>query len=618
MPVASSSVVVIRKYSICSSASEGLLFSASSSYIAVVAIDFGTTYSGFAFAFNYKKGEGGIHMNKAWGHDQGAATLKTPTSLLLRPDGKFDSFGYEAEEKYANFSDGEDRDYLYFKHFKMALHKSETLDRNTKLTARNGKTVDALVVFAHSMRFLKDRAIEIIRERTGDEKYNEKDIRWVITVPAIWRPAAKQFMREAAYKAKMASDNNPEQLLIALEPEAASIYCREMKMREFTNEKGDATVSDVFARPESKYLVIDIGGGTLDVTAHEILNNGNIKEIHQVTGGPYGGTKVDEEFVCLLESFFGTSQVKNFRDNYPAEWLEMMNEFEMKKRGRRAYEGEATRIRLPRTFTALVSEQGGPYLARRFASSCRTDDVQFVRNEYFCIGPAAMKKLFEPVLNEIVKHLNNLLKHRMLRKLQFFFLVGGFAESAILQDAIKQNFGRRCRILVPSNASIAVVQGAVMFGQIPDIVDSRVMSTTYGFDTYLPFDPSLHPIEKQQIVDGVAYCEDCFVVLVKENDIVRTGEKKVFPDYRPLKESQTACRFSFFTSTNPDAKYSTDAAVSNSIGEVVVKSPIVTKGANRMIDLAIEFGGTEIKATAIDKNSGNTATVYLDFLGSKE
>ena len=62
------------------------------------------------------------------------------------------------------------------------------------------KKIDALVVFAHSLRYLKDRAIEIIRERTGDEKYNEKDIRWVMTVPAIWRPAAKQFMREAACK----------------------------------------------------------------------------------------------------------------------------------------------------------------------------------------------------------------------------------------------------------------------------------------------------------------------------------------------------------------------------------------------------------------------------------
>ena len=106
---------------------EGLVYSESSSYIAVAAIDFGTTYSGFAFAFNHKKGKGGIHMNKAWGPDQGGggATLKTPTSLLLRPDGQFDSFGYEADEKYANFACREERAYLYFKQFKMTLHKSE-------------------------------------------------------------------------------------------------------------------------------------------------------------------------------------------------------------------------------------------------------------------------------------------------------------------------------------------------------------------------------------------------------------------------------------------------------------------------------------------------------------
>ena len=47
---------------------EGLMLSPSSSYIAVVAIDFGTTYSGFAFAFNHNEGEGGIHMNRKWGY----------------------------------------------------------------------------------------------------------------------------------------------------------------------------------------------------------------------------------------------------------------------------------------------------------------------------------------------------------------------------------------------------------------------------------------------------------------------------------------------------------------------------------------------------------------------
>lgn len=62
------------------------------------------------------------------------------------------------------------------------------------------------------------------------------------------------------FKAGIASPDDPEQLLIALEPEAASVYCREKKMRDFTSERGDASVSDVFARPGSRYLVIDIGG----------------------------------------------------------------------------------------------------------------------------------------------------------------------------------------------------------------------------------------------------------------------------------------------------------------------------------------------------------------------
>ena len=60
--------------------------------------------------------------------------------------------------------------------------------------------MEALLVFSHSIRYLKDRAIEIIRERTGDEGYSAKDTQWVITVPAIWKPPAKQFMREAAYQ----------------------------------------------------------------------------------------------------------------------------------------------------------------------------------------------------------------------------------------------------------------------------------------------------------------------------------------------------------------------------------------------------------------------------------
>ena len=58
----------------------------------------------------------------------------------------------------------------------------------------------ALEVFTYSIHYLHTRALEVIRERTGDENFSRSDIQWVLTVPAMWKPEAKQFMREAAYQ----------------------------------------------------------------------------------------------------------------------------------------------------------------------------------------------------------------------------------------------------------------------------------------------------------------------------------------------------------------------------------------------------------------------------------
>ena len=103
-----------------------LFYSPKSTYLAVVAIDFGTTYSGFAFSFIKDQGRDAIFMNMDWVNEQGGQTSKTPTCLLLKPDLSFDSFGYEAIEKYAGLEgEGEEREYLFFKHFKMALHSDE-------------------------------------------------------------------------------------------------------------------------------------------------------------------------------------------------------------------------------------------------------------------------------------------------------------------------------------------------------------------------------------------------------------------------------------------------------------------------------------------------------------
>ncbi|XP_060590803.1 heat shock 70 kDa protein 12A-like isoform X2 [Ruditapes philippinarum] len=94
-------------------------------------------------------------------------------------------------------------------------------------------------------------------------KLNPTDIGRVITVPTIWSDASKQFIREAAIKTGIDND----QLRIALEPEAASIYCRHSPVDASTSET-ELAISNLPIG--TKYMVLDTGGGTIDITVHEV------------------------------------------------------------------------------------------------------------------------------------------------------------------------------------------------------------------------------------------------------------------------------------------------------------------------------------------------------------
>jgi len=59
----------------------------------------------------------------------------------------------------------------------------------------------ALTVFAHTLSFFRSRALLEISDQSG-AKVADDDIRWIITVPAIWHEPAKQFMRLAAYQVR--------------------------------------------------------------------------------------------------------------------------------------------------------------------------------------------------------------------------------------------------------------------------------------------------------------------------------------------------------------------------------------------------------------------------------
>ena len=46
-----------------------------------------------------------------------------------------------------------------------------------------------------------------------------------------------------------------------------------------------------------RYMVVDCGGGTVDITVHEMCDEGGkLKELFKATGGPFGSITVDDAF----------------------------------------------------------------------------------------------------------------------------------------------------------------------------------------------------------------------------------------------------------------------------------------------------------------------------------
>jgi len=92
----------------------------------VAAIDFGTSNSGFAFAFrsecsNSRVGE--IHRSKWQGTTGSWANGKAPTTALFDEDMKLHSFGFEAQEEYAKLTEAKKhKGWHYFRNFKLKLH----------------------------------------------------------------------------------------------------------------------------------------------------------------------------------------------------------------------------------------------------------------------------------------------------------------------------------------------------------------------------------------------------------------------------------------------------------------------------------------------------------------
>ncbi|KAM4731309.1 heat shock 70 kDa protein 12A-like [Anableps anableps] len=560
----------------------------------IIAIDFGTTYSGYAFSITGREEEIEPRL-KYWGKEVGLETSKTPTCILFNENEEFISFGYKAKESYILKKSHEAREMLFFDCFKMSLY-GKKFNRDLQIKAANGKSMKALKVFTEALRFLKDDALKTISDITG-KTFIVSEFTWVLTVPAIWDPSAKQFMREAATQAGIVTEGRENKLVIALEPEAASVWCKKLPSEGFIAEKqGENKIAE---SPGTRYIVVDCGGGTIDITVHEVLERGAIKELHKASGNDLGGQTVDRKFKEFLREIFSDGVWDEYERKYPSEVQKMMYDFTLFKR-----QDDDAEIDCPFNLGKIAQEKQAMEDFFKGAEGASWDDGCIV------ISKQKLSVFFAESLQGITQSLKEIFTKVL--NIHYILLVGGYAESQVLQRHIKEEFIDVCKVLCPFRPQEAIMKGAVQFGRNPAVVASRKSAFTYGVGVAESFDKLKHKKDKKVTNKDGEWCVDILMTLVTADDDVGWDEDKT-EILNPLESDQTVVRFTFYHTEKKHVTYVDEEGVEE-IGSFNIESPDTTLGMNRDIELKIKFGFTEMIATATDKETGSTKAVKLNFM----
>ncbi|XP_052080222.1 heat shock 70 kDa protein 12A-like [Mytilus californianus] len=577
-------------------------------WLVVTGIDLGTTYSGYAYSFRSDFSMDPLKItSNDWSKDGvHRPEVKAPSVILLNKDQSFNSFGYRAQKIYEDLLDEpeEASQYYFIQNFKMQLY--EKMDISLEMTIEDvyGKKVPAIIVFTEAIRFLKNHCLGVFNER--DLKFTINDIFFVITVPAIWTDAAKQFMREASERAGI--DNS--QMILAYEPEAAALYCSLLP--------ADQGITKFF-QEHRKIMIVDLGGGTVDITVVKVIKKIDkltyFEHVHKVDGGAWGGYHVNTKYERFLEDLFGKELMEEFKISNMSNYIEMMNDFEVEKK--------SLSDELKKVGVKISGELRGQYNLKHGKDIKQTLEEKF--NDQIKVVGDKLKfdvDIFRSFFKECLQHIVNLIgKTCGFKGCEYpsaMILVGGFSDSNVVRKAIKEAFPAIKSVVSPVGAILSVLKGSVVFGHEPSIVTGRVCCKTIGVALHRPYNPAIHVQEKTFKLGGKIRVDDCFEKMFTVNEVVPLGQMKTIEVHDLLTDSQVQSRrkqpksIEVYATQSDDPKYITDPGCIL-VGRITVKPP----GGKwpEVVEGYIEMkpGGTEITVRYRDKQTGLITEGQIDF-----
>ena len=360
------------------------------------------------------------------------------------------------------------------------------------------------------------------------------------------------------------------------------------------------------------YLIL-IPGGTVDITVHEVSRDSTMKELYKANGGPWGGTNIDDAFTAFLREVTGQEVFQEFITRHRDDYIDLLREFEVKKRTITPEMDQKVTFKLPISLHEVFRElRGQDFRQSQMATKQLQGKLTFAGDK-LRVEAETVKEFFRETCDKVVGHLRKIFNEPAVAGVMTILMVGGFSESPMLRHAIEQAF-RDKKVILPNEASLSVLKGAVIFGHTPLTITARVCKYTYGVRTCREFRYGQDPENKSLIADKQVYCDHVFSRHVKVGQPVDIGEVFEDKEYYPIYYDQSAVAFDIFTSSAEKPRYTDDPGC-NKLGKLTVEYQDPDKGYDRPVAVKMMYGQTELGVEAIEKKTGQKVNAHFDFLG---
>ena len=352
----------------------------------------------------------------------------------------------------------------------------------------HGKTYTPQQISAYILQKIKADAESFLGEDVNKA---------VITVPAYFDDNQRQATKDAGEIAGL------DVVRIINEPTAASLAYGVDKAEE-----------------EHTILVFDFGGGTLDVTILEF--GGGVFEVKSTSGDTkLGGADMDEALMnYVIEEFKKESGIDLRKDGMAVQRVKEAS--------------EKAKIELS---GVLETEINLPYV---------TADESGPKHLQMKITRAKLEDLIKPIIDKCGEPIDKAIKEAKVSKDEItkVILVGGPTRMPIVQKFVVDHVGKKIERGIDPMECVAMgaaIQGAVLAGEIKDIVLLDVTPLTLGIET----------------LGGVT------TPLIPANTTIPTKKSQIFTT---AADSQTAVTINVVQGERPMAKDNTSLGQFNLVG----------------------------------------------------